>query len=224
MQPSDAENFAALWGGAWEAVGRNLTSRAIEVAFFALAGYPLADVMRAVAGHMKGSRGAQPVTVADVEAQLAGGGESAGPGPAEAWALALGLADERDTAVVTVEILQAFEDGRCRDMLAAGLTYDASRAFAEIYARLLAGARLRGTPARWTISLGYDKAGRRQPIVEAIEAQRLSWADAARYGISPSPPPDERLALERLEAEASARGIEFLSKIKGMLLAQEAGG
>ena len=66
MNINQIDEFTEFWGGAWEAVGRNLTARAIEFTFEALKAYPLDEVKSAVALHMQGPKGRNPPTVADV--------------------------------------------------------------------------------------------------------------------------------------------------------------
>ena len=53
MQDSDYEDFAKLWGSAWEACGKTITPMAVQLAFSLLRDYALEDVARAVFQHLR---------------------------------------------------------------------------------------------------------------------------------------------------------------------------
>ncbi len=92
------------------------------------------------------------------------------PGVEEAWAML--PHDEYKTVVWTEEMVKAWsvalpliEDG---EMVAARM------AFKEAYTKAISEAREQRTTIKWTASLGHDKNGRENVLIEAIEKGRLT--------------------------------------------------
>jgi hypothetical protein len=132
-------------------------------------------------------------------------------GPEQAWALVAGLR-ESQTVVWTHEIAAAWLTIRhLTDRVAARL------AFLEDYRQRLAKARSCHQAPRWQVSEGEDATQRRTPILEAMEARRLTpaqvqaalppyeWpAHLARPALPPAPAEDHRADLKALLAEIAA--------------------
>lgn len=108
---------------------------------------------------------------ADILGALAAVGDGR-PGAEEAWAIAIGFADESATITWTDEMASAWNTAR--GLYAIGDKVGARMAFKEAYLRHVEDARRWGTPVRWCASLGFDAAGRRDPLVEAKAAGRLT--------------------------------------------------
>jgi hypothetical protein len=92
------------------------------------------------------------------------------PGPEEAWAML--PHDEYKTVVWTEEMSGAW--GVAYPLLNEGETVAARMAFKESYNRLVTEAREKRVPAKWTASLGHDKAGREVVLLEAMQKGRLT--------------------------------------------------
>lgn len=90
------------------------------------------------------------------------------PGVEEAWAMI--PRDESASVVWTEEMAQAY--GVARHLLDDPVA--ARMAFKESYLRLVAAARDRGEPAKWTPSLGHSKAEREAALLEAVERGRIA--------------------------------------------------
>lgn len=118
------------------------------------------------------------------------------PGPEEAWATV--QVGEGDTLVWTDEMAEAW--GTASGLLAAGERVAARMAFKERYEQLVVDARLRGSPPRWTVSLGHDPAGREGALMQAVQAGRLPAEHAAK--LLPAGEPRDRLL--KLAHEAAA--------------------
>lgn len=113
------------------------------------------------------------------------------PGPDEAWAM---LAhDERATCVWTEEMQAAFRASA--PLLFEGDRIAARMAFKEAYEREVGKARSEQRPVAWSVSLGWDKAGREGPIREAVERGLLSPQEAMPYLPAPDPSEGKALAL-----------------------------
>lgn len=115
------------------------------------------------------------------------------PGPEEAWAIAsrsIGGAEfeenEQATIVWTDEIREAFGAARVLndDKVAARM------AFKERYQQLVGEARAKKRMPHWTVSLGYDKAGRDIAVQEALLQGRLTQEHVWRVS-PPLPPPSD---------------------------------
>lgn len=109
-------------------------------------------------------------TIAEVVARIPDGR----PAGDEAWAMC--PKDERDSVVWTSEMAEAF--GIARPLLLSGDDVGARMAFRDAYVRILAEARAKGRPVSWVPSLGSDRHGREAAIKAAVEARRITMADA----------------------------------------------
>lgn len=180
MGEQDYDAFADLWQAAWESMGRNPTVAAIEFAYRVLRDCELSAVKAAVIAHARdhSRRGSYPPSPADILYQLqAMRGMENRPGPDEAWAL---LAhDERSTCVWTEDMQAAYSIAA--PLLAEGDRIAARMAFRQAYEREVRRAEAEGCPVRWSVSLGWDKAGREGPIREALDRGRLTIEQALEY-------------------------------------------
>lgn len=123
------------------------------------------------------------------------------PGRDEAWAIALQAGDERDTVVLTGEIMAALQVAR--PILEARDKIGARMAFLGAYDRLIAQARQDAQPVRWEVSLGFDPELRARAIKQARDLGRL-----------PAPEAD-RLLLQHAQQAPSANGMAIAGLITG---------
>jgi len=178
---SKAEISKALLATA-EAMGTELSDGAIEIMVSDLAEYPDDDVFEALKKCRREHGGR--LTLASVISRISTGH----PGPEEAWSNSLGGLDEETTVVLTDQMAKALS-------VAAGLDRIAGRmAFIETYKK-----QDFSKPPVWKISLGWDKAGREGPILEAVRLGRLP----ARTALKELPFSEEaqKLADEQLKPE-----------------------
>ena len=168
-------------------MGQELSDEAIALMTAELRIYPEPDVQAALRRCRTELR---KITLADILDRLPGGH----PGVEEAWAIVgPSLSNEGLTLVWTDEMREAFGS-------AAALTDDkvaARMAFKEKYTALMSEARQQRKRPRWSVSLGWDVAGRESALQHAVQQQRLSPAVMQQY--LPGPSHDEAIrAMKRL--------------------------
>lgn len=105
------------------------------------------------------------------------------PGVGEAWAIAIGAADERCTVVWTDEIAAAWLAAK---PLYGMDNFGARRAFDEAYARETRNAIGGCRPVRWKASIGWDSDAREKALTQALDRGLLTFAAVARF--LPAPP------------------------------------
>jgi hypothetical protein len=127
--------------------------------------------------------------------------EDGRPGRDEAWAIAIQADDERDTVVLTGEIMAALQVAR--PILEARDKIGARMAFLGAYDRLIAQARQDAQPVKWEVSLGFDPELRARAIKQARDLGRL-----------PAPEAD-RLLLQHAQQAPSANGMAIAGLITG---------
>lgn len=127
--------------------------------------------------------------------------EDGRPGRDEAWAIALQAGDERDTVLLTGEIMAALQVAR--PILEARDKVGARMAFLNAYDRLTAKARQEAQPVKWEVSLGFDPELRARAIEQARDLGRL-----------PAPEAD-RLLLQFRHETPSANGIAIAGLLTG---------
>lgn len=140
-------------------------------------------------------------TVADIIARI----DDGRPGANQAWALI--PKDEDASCVWTQEMAQAWGVSRqLEDKVAARM------AFIETYEKLVAEARARRIPPKWSASLGTDKAGQARALKDAVEKGRIGVDEAESllpdlsFGSnvlmlpSPEPIPENREKVKELMA------------------------
>ncbi|MFG5862742.1 hypothetical protein [Metapseudomonas sp. CR1201] len=127
--------------------------------------------------------------------------EDGRPGRDEAWSIALQAGDERDTVVLTGEILAALQVAR--PLLDARDKVGARMAFLNAYDRLVADARRDAKPAKWEVSIGFDPQLRARAIEQARDLKRL-----------PAPEAD-RLLLEHTQESPTGNGQAIAGLLTG---------
>jgi hypothetical protein len=136
-----------------ELCGRVFSEAAARVFVNDLASYPEPAVIKALARCRKEVRGL--LTVQDVVSRV----DDGRPGPEEAWA--------------QLPFNEALYD--------AGDRTGARFAFKEAYIKAVNEARDAGQPVNWSVTLGYDVAGRAQVIAEATAQGKLELEYARQF-------------------------------------------
>lgn len=144
-----------------------------------LSAYPETSVLLSLARCRREVKGR--LTLADVVERIDDGRPTAD----EAWAQ-VGTADEGKTIVTTQEAMQALADVR-RLLCEEDDPQAARMAFRASYTRIVQRNRDDRTPARWTASLGHDRARRAPALAEAVERGRITLEYAERKLGEPLP-------------------------------------
>lgn len=154
--------------------------------FRALQRFTLDQVRAAFDAHIADPERGRFVPVpADLIGKIEGKGSDGRPSSDEAWSIAWGARDERETVVWTEEMAQAWGSVR---HLAESDKVAARMSFREAYDRLVDEARRACAAPVWRVCEGFDPERRAIAVRQAVEMLRL-------------PPPD---AEQRLAIEASA--------------------
>lgn len=198
MLSSDAiAQLAAAIVATAETLGQTISATAAEMIADDLAEYgpdEIKEALRACRRELTGK-----LTLAAVLQRIhAADGR---PGRDEAWAIALQAGDERDTVVLTGEIMAALQVAR--PILEARDKIGARMAFLGAYDRLIAQARQDAQPVKWEVSLGFDPELRARAIKQARDLGRL-----------PAPEAD-RLLLQHAQQAPSANGMAIAGLITG---------
>lgn len=187
MQPNESEKFSRMLAGIFEVYGRPAPSAEARAVWWRmLRTHALADVGQAFGTYTR-TEPKFPPTPAQILAMLGEGQGDNRPTADEAWATALGAADEADTVVWTAETAQAF--AAARPVLELGDKVGARMAFKGAYERLVDAARREGKPLAVQVSLGWDVERRVTAITAAVTAGLLPAPQAAAL----LPAPDEAL-------------------------------
>jgi hypothetical protein len=154
---------------AFQFVNQPMADLAIKEMADDLAGYPLPNVLHA----LKRCRSElKAIRFSDILDRIPGGH----PGLEEAWAtVSQCLANEDRSVVWTDEMREAYG-------VAALLATDpiaARMAFKEKYTALVSQARATKQPVRWSVSLGFDPAGRAAALQLAVHKNQISAGHAA---------------------------------------------
>lgn len=168
-----AELAAALCATA-ETLGHALSASAAELMAEDLAEYGMEHIAAALRACRKELTG--KLTLAAILQRIHA--EDGRPGRDEAWAIALQAGDERDTVVMTGEILAALQVAR--PILEARDKVGARMAFLSAYDRLTNQARQEAQPVKWEVSLGFDPDLRIRAIEQARNLGHLPAAEASR--------------------------------------------
>lgn len=147
-----------------ELCGRVFSPAAAVVFASDLDGYPEKQVLAALARCRKEVKGL--LTVAEVVSRI----EDGRPGSDQAWAML--PHDEDMSAVWTAEMAQAW--GIAKPLLGEGDKVGARFAFREAYNKLVADARDKKEPAKWSVTFGHEISGRVVALENAVRAKRLS--------------------------------------------------
>lgn len=146
-----------------ELCGRVFSPSAAMVFAGDLEGFPDDSVIAALSRCRKEVKGF--LTIADVISRI----DDGRPGAEEAWAMI--PRDEATSVVWSEEMAQAY--GKAAPLLDEGDKIGARMAFKEAYAKLVAEARDRKAPPKWTPSLGDDVNGRQLALIDAVRANRM---------------------------------------------------
>lgn len=157
-----------------ETLGQTLSAAAAELMAKDLAEYTVEVIAAALQGCRRELAG--KLTLAAVLQRIHA--EDGRPGRDEAWSIALQAGDERDTVVLTGEILAALQVAR--PLLDARDKVGARMAFLNAYDRLVAEARRDAKPAKWEVSIGFDPQLRARAIEQARDMKRLPAPEADR--------------------------------------------
>ncbi len=150
-----------------ELTGTELSEAALRVMAQDLDVYPEAAVLRALDRCRRELK--TRLTLAAVLERIEE--EDGRPGADEAWAIALGAADEAETVVWTEEIAQAF--AVAQPVLEARDKVGARVAFRDAYERLVREARAAAAPCSWVASVGHDPERRAVALRAAIALKRI---------------------------------------------------
>jgi hypothetical protein len=157
-----------------ETIGQVLSATAAELMAKDLAEYPVEVIAGALQSCRRELTG--KLTLAAVLQRIHA--EDGRPGRDEAWSIALQAGDERDTVVMTGEILSALQVAR--PLLDARDKVGARMAFISAYDRLVTEARRDAAPVKWSVSIGFDPQLRTRAIEQARDLKRLPAPEADR--------------------------------------------
>jgi hypothetical protein len=146
-----------------ELTGQEFSEPAIEFMLEDLSGYPSEQLVHAFKAIR---RLGLKLTIGNVIKNI----DDGRPGAEEAWSMI--PRDELSTTVWTAEMREAY--GVASPLLYQGDQIGARMAFKEKYEALMIQAKTQGTPIKWTASLGYDKKGREEVLVQAMQQGKLS--------------------------------------------------
>ena len=134
----------------------------------ALDGQSFEKVKSAFSEHIKRNKFAP--RPADIIALLSTGATNGRPGDDEAWAMM--PRDEHTSVVMTNEMAEAL--GIAQSLLDSGDDVGARMAFKSAYNRIVEANSRIGKAPEWFASLGWDKNGREQALLDAVEKGRLT--------------------------------------------------
>lgn len=138
------------------------------------------------------------------------------PGADEAWALALSAADDAETVVWNQEIQQAL--AAARPILDAGDKVGARMAFRDAYERIVRENRESRLVPEWSVSLGWDKARRKEAVEMAGRKGLLSSSQVAALLPAPSGGIVEAALFGNKHVDDEVAG-RWIKKIRGDLRA-----
>lgn len=147
-----------------ELCGTNLSEPAARLFLQDLSSFDEKAVLKALSKCRREIKGR--LTLAEIITRI----DDGRPGAEEAWAML--PRDEGTTVVWTEEMCQAW--ATVQTLVDDGEVVAARMAFKEAYSRLVNEAREARTPAKWTVSLGHDVAGRKTVLLMAVAKRRLT--------------------------------------------------
>lgn len=134
------------------------------------------------------------------------------PAANEAWSVAMGAADERNTVVWTDEMAQAWSVAKpiaqARDMVGARM------AFISAYERLVRTAREERRLPVVSVSLGWDGDLRTKAIEQAVKLGYLPQDQAMQYLPAPAPVFNPLALLQGKPVEAPPEIRERIEQLK----------
>lgn len=161
-----------------ELCGRTFTPAAAAMFVADLAGHSERQVLVALQRCRQEVRGV--LTLHDVVSRI----DDGRPGVEEAWSIALASRDERDSAVWTCEIAEAWNVARA--VMDLGDEVGARMAFKECYGRLVEAARRERRPHAWILTEGFDLM-RRAEVLRRAEQQGRVVVGAGHLLALPNP-------------------------------------
>lgn len=203
-----------------ELCGRTFSPAAAMVFAGDLSGFPDHSVMAALTRCRKEVKGF--LTIADVISRI----DDGRPGVEEAWAMI--PRDEATSIVWTEEMAQAY--GKAAPLLDEGDKIGARMAFKEAYAKLVAEARDRKQPPKWTPSLGDDVNGRQLALIDAVRAGRMKLDHATtllagqpdlQQGLLLQVGPKDHPLLAAPSAEGRAKVQALLADLRTNMIPKE---
>jgi hypothetical protein len=216
MTSDDFPIFCDLWLEAHSFMpgGKAFSDRAKTMIFDALSCYPLEDIERAIAEHVRVGKFAP--TPADISVLL-DKGRPQHLGADEAWSLALLSMDDDETVILTSEIAQAryvawhiAEEG---DLTGARM------AFRDAYNRLLASS---SRPPSWYVSEGNIKSRIPEAVKSAVLMGRLPQGYEQKYLHLGAPEAQVSGLLEHAQKRTqSPVGREDWQSVKAKLAAMQ---
>lgn len=183
MEPSDRKQLAQAIAVTAELTGTQLSEAALKAMINGLEEHPLDRVVAALK-RCQYELGAGRFCFPEILKRMPGAHLSAD----EAWALY--PKDEYTTAVVTREMHGAMD--AARPLLEEGDKIAARMTFKQAYERLVSEAC--GRLPVWEITLGFDKQGRYDAVLKAVEHGRITVDQA--IAALPDRAPDLRYALK----------------------------
>lgn len=183
-----------------EIYGKSLSPAAAQMIAADLDGYPEHLVLAALGACRKELKFFP--SLAEIISRI----DDGRPGAEEAWAMI--PKDEEGSVVWSDEMAEAF--GIARPLLLTGDAIGARMAFKEKYQALVAQARDKRAPVRFTPSLGFDRLDQQRAVQEALDKKRITEAHAQallpEYTASSS-----RLVLE--SGQSDTPGLTSLADI-----------
>lgn len=153
-----------------ELCGTNLSEAAAKMLLNDLGDYDERAVLVALSKCRRELKGR--LTLAEIVSRI----DDGRPGAEEAWAVL--PFDEATTVVWTEEMSKAF--WIAYPLIEEGEKIPARMAFKEAYLRLVAEAREKRVPTRWSVSLGHDISGRKPILEAAVDVGRINRTQARK--------------------------------------------
>lgn len=154
-----------------EACGAELSEAAVRIMLSDLADYPEDAVLQALKRTRREHKGR--LSLAAIVERI----DDGRPGVEVAWAMV--PRSESTTAVLTDEMLAAL--AAAQPLLNDGDEIAARMAFKEAYTAAVERARADRVTVRWQASIGWDAAGRVQPLADAVKHGRIPLAHAETF-------------------------------------------
>lgn len=156
-----------------ELTGANLSAAAQAMMVKDLADFPEDRILKAFDRFRREGKGRLnlPGIIALIE------DEDGRPSADEAWAMC--PRSEGDSVFWTTEIQTAL--GIARPVLESGDKIGARMAFRDAYERLVREARAQNRRPDWSLSIGWDKAGREEAVSKAVARGLISQQAAQQY-------------------------------------------
>lgn len=171
MNKSDIEEFTETILPVYELYDKDLSDGAIRIIFALLEPYPILDIKKAMADHMREGKFAPKP--ADIIAQIEKANHDGRLESDEAWAIALQAMDEYASVELNDEIAEA---KNASDFIYLdGDKVGARMAFKSAYVRIVDRNRAKGIPVKWFKSFGFDVGGR-ESLTPPPDQNRITYS------------------------------------------------